>query len=181
MQTTTKPNAYFRGSDLIVFEDGRSAVVNVKDGAPAVEVKDYFAYHNAPDFRAAYETIGEARAGALYECAQEDFWRDAERLAEERGFNSIGQAGHSGGWLWVEGTRFLDYIVVLPELTIPPADETADDETRTEYASMIAERDRFFAFALDITEMVTRAQNGYREAVIKAARTGELVDACWRD
>lgn len=184
MKTDIVTNSYFNGRDLrISDDDGRSARVNVKEGRyPAVEVKDD-AYHGEPGFFEAQDAIGEARSEAIYESIRRDFWEIiAPEIAAEHEFGShVLSLGNSGGWCAVEnGTGFLDY-VTGPDWTIPPADDDADDESFDEYADAIAERDRFYRFALDIVAAVERAREEFIESVQNAARVAELVDACWRD
>lgn len=68
-------------------------------------VKDQTLYRVDPD-----DVLPRERVDALYEqVAQEGFWRDAELLAQERGFKGVFSEGRMGGWLVVD-PQPLDYI-----------------------------------------------------------------------
>jgi len=144
----TSANAYFQGHDLRVRWDDRSlgVIINEKDGLLAIDVKDHDTIHQYPlASQAAAKKIGDAETQRIYEQVQHDFWHWAEQLAKDHGFETIYQAGRSGGWLAVAGTENIPG----SEL-IDPGEEDVDL------------RDRFLAFAFEIEQGIEGA-GGYKQ------------------
>lgn len=78
--------------------------IQYRDGHPAIYVKHY----GCLDFHGATED----EAQAIYDAAQESWWRDAEDEAHRLGFDGIFAAGRSGGWMqpfWQSGGPFGGY------------------------------------------------------------------------
>lgn len=131
-----------------------SPTLSVRDYHPAVCVKDRTLWAHDPRTADFYGPLSEQVIGNIYAQTAEDFWSTiVPGIAAEHGIDpdDIYSDGRSSGWLVVHGTSFLPYVVDR-ELTIPPADDTADDDTRDEYATAIRERDTFVRFATAIVE-----------------------------
>lgn len=138
--------------------------LTVRDGNPAVEIKDRTLWARDPRTAEMIAALDEAAVEACYTMAQSTFWEvHVPETAQEHGLapERVFSDGRSGGWLVVHGTTFLDY-VVDDDWTIPKADADADDDTRDEYAQEgIANRDRFLAFARAIGEAMDFAAEDF--------------------
>lgn len=144
----TSANAYYKGHDLRIRWDDRSlgVIVNEKDGMLAIDVKDHDTIHNTPlASQAAAEKIGDTETQHVYERVQMDFWQWAGEACKDYGFETVYQAGRSGGWLAVAGTENIPG----SEL-IEPGEEDVDL------------RDRFLAFAFAI-EQAIEGEGGYKQ------------------
>lgn len=130
----------------------------VRNGHPAIDVKDHALWAQRAETREAYAELAEDRIEALYEQAREQFWADAGDLASEAGFDWH-QDGRSGGWLVISGTTFLEYL----DAGNPWADDggiDTDDEdgyADTYVTAALRERDRFLAFAAEIDNAMDQA------------------------
>lgn len=135
--------------------------LGIRDGMPAVNVKDRTVWWHDRRTADLCRQLGEEEVHSIYAMRVESFWSDARLLGEEYGY-SVWSAGRSGGWLTVSNQdtgHFLSYVTDdagtlyrNARFEIPPADATADDDTREEYAHYIAKRDRFVEFAGKIEE-----------------------------
>lgn len=144
----TSANAYFNGHDLRIRWEDRSlgVIVNEKDGMLAIDVKDRDTIHNTPlASQAAAKKIGDTETQHVYESVQMDFWQWAGEACKEYGFETVYQAGRSGGWLAVAGTENIPG----SEL-IEPGEEDEDL------------RDRFLAFAFAV-EQAIEGEGGYKQ------------------
>lgn len=148
----------------------------IRDRAPALNVKDDTVWAQHAEVAPLYDELGEGKIDVMYEQARERFWADAELLAQEAGYE-IHSGGRSGGWLVVSAGHghFLDYIVddtpnggAAEPFEIPPADNTADDDTRGEYAQAISARDRFMAFAAEIDQAMDQASDYFLDLLREA-------------
>jgi hypothetical protein len=149
----------------------------VRDNCPAINVKDRTLWAQNPRLTRAYDDLGESTIAQLYEISVEDFWQEiVPALAREHGYDpeNIFSAGRSGGWLTVRDQLWPGYAVDpfsnRMQFEIPPADATADDDTRAEYAEMIAERDRFLRFAQAIEQGMDAAGESFVERCLDAVR-----------
>lgn len=143
-----------------------TARLSIRDGMPAVCVKDHTAW--AHDSRTAdlIAELGEEIAATIYEDVQRDFWEVvAPAIADDHDYDphKVYSAGRSGGWLTIPGTYFLDY-TIDDKWTIEPADEDAPEDTREEYAEAIAARDRFVKFA----KAIVTAQESHEESFVQS-------------
>lgn len=169
-------NAYFEGFDATLYreaDNARVATIGMREHRPAVAVKHdlFLLYANIRD---DLDVLTDAEIEAEEEGAMEAFWRfTAPDLAREHGFHDVYQAGRSGGWL-------------LPD---PAPDLSKSDPEDTPLMQQRAknERERFFAFAEDVTAAVEGAEQDVierlserAEEVRRARRNNELALAGWR-
>lgn len=139
----TERNSYFNGRDLRVTETGTGhrIIVNVKDGMLAVEVKDRSIARDYPaDVLAAAEQLGDERTQQIYEEVQGEFWQWADDAAKRYQFETVYQAGRSGGWLAVAGTEGFDAATLIE----PAEGEEGDADLR----------ERFLAFAFEVERSI---------------------------
>jgi hypothetical protein len=171
-------NSYFAGSDgKVTRDDGQTITINSYDGYMAVNVKDYSfdplselddetrkmaqQVIDAEDSRAALAGSDPEHGGYtgdLYERLREVWWDDAKQLATEAGFGGVFQAGRSGGWCCIEGTR--DLANDFPSAEKPDdlpcyycdelESEHGDDHTYAADVGQFEVRDRFLALAFDL-------------------------------
>lgn len=132
----THGNSYFNGNDVEVeHPNGETAIVQIKDGMWAVNVKDERRVPEYPaDVRLALANLPEAVVDSLTEQAKATWWSSADDIAKDHGFDGISQAGRSGGWAALDSTQGWDAATL---------EHPADSQQTTE-------RDRFLraAFAL---------------------------------
>jgi hypothetical protein len=137
-----RPNSYFQGQDLRCERTDTHDLVllNIKDGMWAVNVKDDLIFSQYPaDVQHAANVLPEGVIDGIAERVKDDWWREADHMAEERGFSGAFQAGRSGGWCAIGGTEHFEGADM-----IAPAGE-----------DMESERDKFLALAFmldDLTE-----------------------------
>lgn len=144
----TARNSYFAGHDLRIRWDDRSLsiLVNEKDGMLAVSVKDHDTIRSCPlASQAAAEKIGDAETQRVYDRVQHDFWHWAGEECKDHGFETVYQAGRSGGWLAVAGTEHLDGADLI---------EPGEDEEDI--------RDRFLAFAFAVEQAIEN-ESGFKQ------------------
>lgn len=100
-------NSYFNGRDTSVTrDDGKSVLVNVKDGMMAVEVKDRAGWWSYPDdIKSMADELGESTIERLYDQLRDDYWRWATDFLvnDYDEVTDIYSAGRSSGWLCVRG------------------------------------------------------------------------------
>jgi hypothetical protein len=149
--------------------------ISVRDGRPAIDVKDRTLWAQEPRLSRAYAELGEETISGLWQDTAFDFWNLIVPAIAEPYSYKVYSAGRSGGWLTVDDQHWLAY-VVNERMEIPAADDTADDDTRDEYAEMIAERDRFLKFAAQIEAAMEAAGESFVERVLSELAEGEFRD-----
>ena len=83
--------------------------ITLRNGKPAIEVKDRTPYHARPGFTELYDAVGERIADEEYENLVWAFWNlYAPEIAEEYGYGAVYSEGRSDGWLVVENPPNLD-------------------------------------------------------------------------
>lgn len=154
----------FTGSDLDVTdnESGQSIRISRRDNMLTVDVRD-------PNIRSTYpvavqnalDVVDESAVEAIYQGVQEDFWRLMDERAKALGFPAAYSAGHSSGWLAVDGTQNWD-----PETLTNPGLED------------VPQRDNFLLLAFEADAAVGEHIQHFGELVIVAARVEENALAC---
>lgn len=199
-------NSYFNGRDGRVerASDDRSITINSYDGHMAVKVKDHRNYWDLSDLPEGVQSMakdlndshGEVQqpgaprgwnveyVGTLYERAREQWWEDADWLAEEAGFDKCFSAGRSGGWCVVRDTSWLaDNFPSTPEPPegyVPPCCYCGEPESDAQEhgegghtfdpdREPFAERDRFLALAFDLVELIDTTRTSVLVELIQEA------------
>lgn len=145
-----------------------TATVAIRDGLPAVNVKDDNVWTHDRRTTKLIAELDEQIVDMAYNDVQADFWHVvAPGVAEDHKFDpaAIGQDGRSGGWLTLSGTSFLEYVDPYAD-DLPFVDgafglgEDYDDELATQTR---AERSRFVAFA----NAIEAAQESMEEEFVR--------------
>lgn len=168
----------------------------LRDGRPAIDVKDHGAYWHDPKLADDLETIGEAEVERIYDGLRENFWEHyAPEIARGHGYGSVYADGRSGGWLVVEGVPdFWEKIdsrdpISVAEATFqledlrarrltPPtvdpmgagftiAQEIAEAE---EVLRAVRERDNFLRFAREVVAEINHLREEFEREVREAAK-----------
>src|ERR1019366_5457602 len=84
-------------------------MITLRNGQPAVEVKDHELYAQNWRFNELQQQLGQSVCDAIYESVLEDFWRlFAPEVAKEYGYGEVWAEGRSNGWLTVGEPPILD-------------------------------------------------------------------------
>lgn len=173
--------------------------LGIRDGHPVVEVRDgvlwYESDRTAENGMTVRDMLAELEAHSvptepIYDRAQRAFWEDyAPDAAGEAGYNAdsrgslIYSEGRMSGWIYPATDRWgwMDYTITDylgydretgnygEPWCIPPADSSADEYTRDEYAEQIAQRERFMTFARLIRDdAIAYAESDYIEGLADA-------------
>ncbi len=135
--------------------------ISIRDGDPAIEVRDTTLYWRDPRSAAACEQLGEERVDRVYVAAQYGFWDWAAEVAKEHGFGDVSAAGRSGGWLTVSGP-FLEYLDADDPWTDAPELDPDPVFSHDDYIGQaVRERDRFLEFAAAIEELRLQCIEGF--------------------
>jgi hypothetical protein len=185
-----RANSYFQGSDVhCTRDDGKTVVINGKDGHCAVYVKDRkgsYVPDLPEDVRPLAEDLNRAnksRVGdypfpdaewtdVLYERAREQWWHDAEWLAREHDFDDVFSAGRSGGWCIIVPTN-CDW---HPSWIMHPDEQPAHEVDEAQEFQQ-----RFLALAFDLVDMIEQAREQWAEqiredhAALERERTESIV------
>lgn len=78
-----------------------TATVTIRDGVPALNVKDETLYAHTEPYAELLAAIPDNVTETLYVYAQEDFWTDAHNVALDYGYGGAYAEGRSAGWLVV--------------------------------------------------------------------------------
>ena len=112
---------------------------------------------------------GKTWTMSLYDNARDQFWQDADLLAQDHGFDGVHAAGRSGGWMVVEGTRWL----ADNFLSDPPRPLTEED------AEAMEMRDRFLACAFEALDYIKGARDNFHDMIRDAHHDLEMSrEAC---
>ena len=140
--------------------------ITLRNGKPAIEVKDRTPYHARPGFTELYDAVGERIADEEYENLVWAFWNlYAPEIAEEYGYGAVYSEGRSDGWLVVE---------------VPPVFEDYAFDALTDYEG--AEVERWEAFEAQIHALMdnlsetypARLQERLQELADEAAEAQEM-------
>lgn len=144
----------------------RVAILSDYPGSPVgIDVKDRTLYAHEAPWADLIEQLDEQAAESAYERVQADFWQEvAPQLAREHGYKGeVHSEGRSGGWLVLSDRQDWTAYIVDRDMTIPPADDTADEDTVQEYDAAIAERTRFMRFAEAVDAAIDRLREQYAD------------------
>lgn len=145
--------------------------IAVRDGRPAVNVKDRNLWARDPRTVAAITELGEARTQSIYEDVQTDFWNIAEGTARESYGYRIYQDGRSGGWLVVsDGVTFLEYLDSDNPWTDDGGVDRDDEDgyADTYVTAALHDRDKFLRFADEMGALKVACATTFVENVTEA-------------
>lgn len=152
----------FSGNGALVVHDettDATVKVHVKDDMWAIDAKDTVTRRDLPEpAQKAADKLGDSRVEAIYGGAVEAFWDWAQEAATDHGFAKVYSAGHSGGWLAVDGTQDWEPVELLQ-----PSDEFR------------ADRDRFLALAFDLIGAIDTYRQGFIDNLGAAAIAPDAV------
>lgn len=146
----------------------------IRDGNPAVCVKDRTLWARRPEVREYMDDLGDAQVDAIYEGIVSTFWEHwAPIVAQNHNIDweNVYQDGRSGGWLVVRGMRFTEYVnrdSSVPFDFFQDAFGYGEDYDGDEFRAMSAERERFIAFVNSIEDEIKFAGDTFIEHLAEA-------------
>lgn len=137
--------------------------ITLRDGKPAIDVKDHHLYARDPIFTRFYDELGENDMNAVFEEVQENFWElYAPEISRKFGYGPVYSDGRSGGWLIV---------------TNPPTLEKGTEEISSAQIRENAETWNRFEDAIDELVIGCRAEIASRLAQVIDERNSEATEA----